>query len=303
MRQFSIYKTFGIALLVAGSVTIVSVARAATLGVVVNNAAPDIGQPIRVDVPLDTQGDDANAIQAQILFPASQFTLRSINDGASPVSFWIEPPAEVASGVVAFSGIVPGGFQGAASSVVSLWLMPTTSGAGVISLGNVQVLRNDGAATPITTATGTAEVDVSTIVASSTHTRPVSFITPQPFTPVITQDPNIFGGKYFLVFSTTDKGSGIAYYQVLETQAGSWQTATSPYLLQDQSLESDIYVRAVDNAGNFIVAKLPAQHPVSLTHPSGSGVSWVVALAIILVLLCFLAFFAIARRRRNRRVR
>ena len=104
--------------------------QAATLGVVVNNATPEIGQPIRVDIPLDTQGDDANAIQAQILFPAGQFSLLNMNDGASPVSFWIAPPEETASGVVAFSGIMPGGFEGAASSVVSFWLLPTASGIG-----------------------------------------------------------------------------------------------------------------------------------------------------------------------------
>jgi hypothetical protein len=243
-------------------------AKAATLTVVLNHSMPKINQPIRVDVQLDMQGDDANAIQGEIDFPAGLFAVQGLNDGASPVSFWVEPPMEIASGIVAFSGIIPGSFDGVASSVISLWLLPTAPGSATIALSNVQLLRNDGKATPISVVVTPAEVAVSSLVASGTPSRRVSFITPEPFTPIVSQDPNTFQDKYFLAFSTTDKGSGINYYEVLETPNGSgWHTASSPYLLQDQTLSSDIYVRAVDHSGNFIVEEVPAEYPTSGQNP------------------------------------
>ncbi len=276
----------------------VSAARAATVGVVAPNPTPEIGQPFRIDIPLDTQGDTANAIQAQIVFPPDQFILQRVNDGASPVSFWIDPPDEIASGIVAFSGIMPGGFQGSASSVVSLWFTATKAGAGAISLGNVQLLRNDGRGTPMATATGTSMIYVSASVATATAPRRISFVAPETFTPVISQNPDVFGGKYFLVFSTTDKGSGIDHYEILETPSHAWQVATSPYLLTNQSLSSDIYVRAVDHDGNFIVVKVPAEHPAS----GSSGGSGIVGMLILAGIAFGIAFpVALARRRKSRR--
>ena len=66
----------------------VPAASAATLDVVANPSAT-IGQPFRVDIALDTQGDDANTIQGEIVFPSNLFVLKEINDGNSPGSLWI----------------------------------------------------------------------------------------------------------------------------------------------------------------------------------------------------------------------
>lgn len=277
--------------------SIMHVANAASLSVVANRTSVLINQPFRVDISLDTQGDDANAIQGQISFPAAQFEVQNILDGASPFSFWIDPPAETASGTISFSGIVPGGFDGAATSVVSVWFLPVTSGQGVVSLGDIQLLRNDGQGSAISVATTSAMITVASTIASTTPARPVSFITPDPFTPVISQDPNIYGGKYFLAFSTTDEGSGIDYYEVLEVPVGSptgaattWQVATSPYLLQDQSLSSNIYVRAVDHDGNFIVVEVPAEHSAAEQAVAHAKSSLVILLAFLLLFLILIAW-------------
>jgi len=95
--------------------------------------------------------------------------------------------------------------------------------------------------------------------------------------PEVSRDPNIFDGKWFLVFATQDKGSGIDHYEVLERRElkiqklgfskekslhskfyilNPWRVAESPYLLKDQELKSYIYVKAIDKAGNERVATL-----------------------------------------------
>jgi len=86
-------------------------------------------------------------------------------------------------------------------------------------------------------------------------------IPPEPFEIKISQDPNIFGGKYFIVFSTTDKQTGIDHYEVKEGKI-DWKRAESPYLLEDQSLKSIIKVKAVDKAGNERIAEyIPPKKP------------------------------------------
>ena len=80
---------------------------------IVEPSSVAVGQPFQVDVALDTQGENINAIQGTVSFPTKIFTLQSINDGGSIVSFWVAPPQETASGTVAFSGMAAGGIAGA----------------------------------------------------------------------------------------------------------------------------------------------------------------------------------------------
>jgi len=78
---------------------------------------------------------------------------------------------------------------------------------------------------------------------------------PEDFKPEIGRDPAIFEGKYFLSFATTDKTSGIDYYEVKEGKR-DFKKAGSPYSLEDQSLQSTILVKAVDKAGNERISEI-----------------------------------------------
>jgi hypothetical protein len=281
-----------------------ALASAATMAVVSESPSVVVGQPFEVDVTVNTQGVVANAVQADVTFPPGQFTLQGVNDGLSPVSLWIQSPRETVSGTVEFAGIVPGGIM-ATSSIVGLILVPTAPGAGTIGISDASLLANDGAGTPIPVTTSGATIDVAPAPASGVVPQGPSFpyTVPQTFTPVISQNSNVYNGEYFLIFSTTDKGSGMAYYQVLETPAGAgmgqnptWVTATSPYLLQDQSLSSDIYVRAVNNAGNAIIVKVPARHPASPWRGA-----WEAGIALAIGILLITAAWFLRRRGRHGR--
>ncbi len=74
---------------------------------------------------------------------------------------------------------------------------------------------------------------------------------PLPFEPKLVSDPAIHGGKYVLIFLTTDLESGIDHYEVKEGLL-RWERAESPYLLPQQHLPKIILVKAVDRAGNEI---------------------------------------------------
>ena len=110
---------------------------------------------------------------------------------------------------------------------------------------------------------------------------------PEEFRPEIGQDPEIFDGKYFLVFVTQDKASGIAGYFVHETtrkkdatliDTKDWTEAESPYVLKDQKLRSYIYVKAVDKAGNERIAMVEPRYPIRWYE-----IWWVWVIIIIIV--------------------
>ena len=76
---------------------------------------------------------------------------------------------------------------------------------------------------------------------------------PKEFEVKIGQDPTMYEGKYFVSFSTTDETSGIDHYEILETRGKGqveWKIAESPCVLEDQSLQSIIRIKAIDKAGN-----------------------------------------------------
>jgi hypothetical protein len=55
---------------------------------------------------------------------------------------------------------------------------------------------------------------------------------PEPFEIQIQKNPAIFDGKYFIVFYTTDKETGVDYYMVKEGER-EWKIAKSPYLTRE----------------------------------------------------------------------
>jgi hypothetical protein len=257
-------------------------AQAATLRVIAEEHSVAIGQPVRVSVALDANGDSINAIQAQLTFPAGAFKVQSISNGSSPISFWIDQPKEVTPGVIAFSGIVPGGFTGSSNALFSVILVPTGSGVRNFQIANATVLRNDGQGTAVTLIRTGDAIAVSNVAYSGPGIATSSKVLPEPFTPAVARDAGIFNNAYFVAFSTTDKGSGIDHYEVAEVSPGTsldkvttWRVAESPYELQDQTLASDIFVRAIDQSGNMRTELVKAAH---------AGISWML-ITILIVLL------------------
>lgn len=279
-----------------------STARAAVVSAAVQNVAVTQDQTVHVSVSLNTQGQRVNTVSAEIFFSSSTFSLEKIEDGSSSISFWVTPPGESSPGVIDLAGIIPGGFSGAGGPLISFDLQPIATGMGTIQVATATVLESDGLGTPLPVTLEDVAVNIAPSVTTSTESEPnVDYIAPNPFVPQVVSNPNIFGGKYFLVFSATDNGSGIDYYQVLEVPSGAsqksfslWHNATSPYLLIDQSLSSDIYVRAIDHSGNFIVVKVPAQHPSSPWN------IWNYAIVAIVIIVFVLSLWIWDRRRKRR---
>ena len=118
---------------------------------------------------------------------------------------------------------------------------------------------------------------------------------PEEFKPEIGRDPAIFEGKYFLSFATVDKMSGIDHYEIIETRDKKqdiWKKVESPYLLEDQSLQSKILVKAVDKAGNERISKM--------TLPSKPFPYWTIPVIVICLVVIGWIIFKIIREKKNK---
>ena len=163
-----------------------------------------------------------------------------------------------------------------------------------VAIEAADILKNDGFGTnlPVTSFSLVLSVLPSAGTNALLNTRDI--IPPEDFVPHLVRNSDVFSNRYFLVFQTIDKQSGIDHYEVSELSTGGrfatilyeWHRAESPYELRDQALSSDIHVRAVDRSGNFIVVKLPARSPITPPQRSlDSFLNLIVFLLTILVLL------------------
>jgi hypothetical protein len=252
------------------------------------------GEKFQVDFLLDTQNESLNAFAGSIAFPKKLLSLPEVSDGNSIVNFWIEKPKENTASstssetVFSFSGITPGGYVGSRGPITSFVFTVLKTGSGTISVRDAEVLKNDGKGT----AAAVSTKDFSFIAEAGNGQIPafpavIDTDPPENFTPTIAKDPNIFDNQWFVAFATQDKGSGIDHYEIAEKKS-EWIRAESPYLLRDQSRSSDIYVKAVDKAGNERIA-------VIHTAP--------ILKYIVFALLAILLLIAVALYRRAKRAR
>ncbi len=184
------------------------------------------------------------------------------SQGNSILTVLVEEPS-VSNGEVLFTGGIPGGYQGADGLLAKIAFKASAVNQAEVKFSdNSQVLLNDGkgtAAILITRGTvlnilaGQGAVDAWQEEIKKDKTLP------EPFKIELSQDPAIFDGQYFIVFSAVDKQTGIDHYEIKEDNK-NWERVSSPYVLKNQKLTADIWVKAIDKAGNEWMEALKAQN-------------------------------------------
>jgi hypothetical protein len=259
------------------------------------------GDTFLVDIKIDTQGKCINVVDIGLNFP-NDILKANFSKGDSILILWIEPPLiDQELGLISFSGGIPGGYCGIlpgdlrehsylgriAFRVHETTQIGTQINTNVRFLEGSQVLLNDGFGTRAELVTRGA---VFTLLPEKREVPKDEWkeeiekdiIPPEPFEIEIGQNPLIFDGKYFISFFTTDKQTGIDYFEVQEGWR-RWKRAESPYLLEDQTLQSIIKVRAVDMAGNERIVEHPPLRPrepfpwwIVILVVVGVGVIWLI---------------------------
>ena len=209
-----------------------------------------------VEIRLNTEGEYINTVKTDLKFSEDILEVKDLSKGNSVLTLWVKTPAfSNQAGTISFIGGVPAGYQGWDGLLGRIIFEAKKEGKVEINFQeDYQVFLNDGFGTP---AELTTKGVILTILPEKLEIPRDEWlrqlekdtISPEAFDIEIIQDPSIFERKYFIIFSTTDKQTGLDYYEIKEGEK-DWQRGESPYLLEDQSLESIIKVKAIDKAGN-----------------------------------------------------
>ena len=286
---------------------------------------------VAVSVRLDTEdGECINTVDAVIKYDPNIIAV-DVSRGDSILSLWVEDPKiDPVAHTVTFAGGVPNGYCGRVvgdprlSNVIAkiIFQVPGFSvGGGTSTDANItfepatRVLLNDGLGTNAPLKTFGSQITLDD-KAGNTIADPWSDAVgsdktlPSPFSIELVQDNNVFGGKYYIVFSTTDKQSGIDHYEVLEEPIRElslfkwgapnhqWKTVKNPYVLVDQRLQSVIRVKAIDKAGNERIATYAPTDTARMIDPysalvAGAGVA-------VLFLIAGLVLYFLRRKFRKK---
>lgn len=228
-----------------------------------------IGEQFEVKLFVNTPEESVNAFEGKITFPGDLVKVKEIRDGNSIINFWINKP-KADDGAITFSGITPGGFQGNNSLIFSVIFEAKSEGVANFEINNARVLRNDGAGSQAVLTVASLEMKVSSRASATTPTVTEIKDTelPESFAPAISRDDSIANGKWFIVFATQDKASGIDHFEIKESRQRilnvfeKWITAESPYVLMDQELRSYVWIKAVDKVGNERIAIVEPRYPL-----------------------------------------
>lgn len=165
-----------------------------------------IGRQFLVDLVLDAENEPINAIEGKIVFPENLLELKEIRDGNSIMNFWIEYP-RFDSGEILFSGIIPGGYDGVKGFIFSIVFQVKTEGRGAVEIRDAKVLLNDGkgTSTPLKISNFNFLISNQTSISQTPISKIGDTEAPEPFTPEVASDPEIFDGKYFWFFQHRTK--------------------------------------------------------------------------------------------------
>ncbi|MBY0538366.1 transmembrane domain-containing protein [Patescibacteria group bacterium] len=266
-----------------------SMVEAATLYMDPNTVSLNRGDAAKISIRLDTDeaaGECINAIDAVISYSDNIIPV-DISVGKSILPIWVENPViNKENNTISFAGGIPNGYCGRVqgdpnltNTLVEIFFRAPgmqVGGGEARSQATVQftdettAYLNDGAGTPASLQKIGANFTLGDNVGSEildpwSGDVQSDDAPPEEFSASVEMIDN----KWFVVFNTTDKQTGISHYEVIEetysqSKLFDFGAATapgvetrSPHLLKDQSRNSVVRVRAIDKAGNEYVATVP----------------------------------------------
>src|SRR3989344_3012215 len=338
-KHMSIRPYFVFLLALFFAFTVASSAHAATLSIDPPDGHFGPGDTFVATVRLDTILEECvNAVTVELNYSKDWMKASAISKGESFLTLWPEEPTiDLEHGIVRFEGGIPAGYCGRVqgdpgkTNIIAkvIFTIPGNMIGGKATSGPEPMLVTFGPATKVLLNDGFGTV-APLILQVGDYTRELSSlglnnewldivhadkIPPELFHISLEQDPQTYQGKYFIVFSTIDKQSGVHHYEVTEDDPNQFCyarggkyikadiiTTKSPYVLTDQTLKSRVVVRAIDNAGNASEAVLAPQNGDHGTRTISSNIDggtyfWWYVIGGTLLILIVISFWIFHRRR------
>ncbi len=299
-----------------------STVQAASLYIDPASASLFRGDSVTVAVRLDTDEQNnecINAVDAVINY-SSNVEPVDVSIGRSIFNVWVEQPViDKVNRTITFAGGIPNGYCGRVVGDPRLTNVLTEivlRSAG-FSIGGsdekqaelsfssqTTAYLNDGRGTKALLNTYPTKIElVDTAGPSQVNDWKdqvaADNISPEEFSITLQKDAKAFSGKYYIVFNTTDKQTGIDHYEVIEESSvkfaafdwgradAPWIISRSPYVLKDQSLNSIVRVKAIDKAGNEYIANIRPENSNLINTKniiSLAGITLVALIALSLII-------------------
>jgi hypothetical protein len=251
-----------------------------------------------------TAEESVNTLSVAIPIP-EEFTILDVSTGNSVVPIFIEKPTyDEQTRVLTFSGLIPGGFQGKGGRLVTIFMRANpekmaaakevtlqVSARGTKVYLNLPEPREDSLilkaqTLPVVVGKENIKIDIP------------DYEIPESFVPEITDDPLLGAGHPVVVFTTTDKQSGVAHYEVAESLHREdfdnlrWEKAESPHALRNVRADGYVYVKAVDQKGNYRIETVEPLHRLSMSQRLIPG--------ILIAFLCLLLALGVVHKRNQK---
>ncbi|MFH0891854.1 MAG: hypothetical protein V1867_03685 [Candidatus Falkowbacteria bacterium] len=303
------------------------------------------GDSFTADIKIDVDGECVNTVEAFIGFPNDYLNIIDFLIGESILNLWVEKPDKAGlrevnqKGELHFSGGIPGGYCGKipgdpGESNILGRIVFQIPGMIISDFDRDSLSVDFSAASRVLLHDGLGTADVVTTRGalykfSSASTDPdeswredikSDAISPLPFVIELRSDPGIFDGQYYIIFSTTDKETGLDHFEVLEItpeelsgitdkpglyerlfmepkSPSDWKRAKTPYLLEDQSLLSIIRVKAVDKAGNERIEEYvpPESMRVPVSKRSPGEIAFWASLTVAALVFIFIVIIIMVK--------
>lgn len=241
-------------------------------------------------VALKIDADESvNAVTLRINLPKN-LEIVDFSDADSIINYWIEKEAQNKDRLVV-SGLIPGGFKGVGARIGILTLKANATAVSVLSFDpeNTLVFKNSPVGEKSYFKLIPSDFEVLEGKDNSGGLGPDVF-PPESFSPEIGRFPED-GDPYHVFFQAQDKDSGIYFYEVAESKKEKknfnsleWRRAQSPEILEDQSLRSFVYVKAVDKKG---LERVVVLSPVNKSSWLAYNFHYIILIVILLVVFWF----------------
>ena len=120
-----------------------------------------VNKNLTVSILVSSTDQAINAVSGVLSFPTDKLEVTSIAKG-SLIGLWVQKPSfSNQKGTVNFEGVILNpGYQGGNKGVLSVNFRTRAAGAASLSLGNVQLLANDGVGTNLMKSVGSAKLTI-----------------------------------------------------------------------------------------------------------------------------------------------
>ena len=257
----------------------------------VENKSGDIkiGDIVMLDVYISTEGnEEINAVEGVIKIDGGH-KIKQLTTAGSVFDLWPNKPSyDSENSKISFVGGSASSVFGNKLKLFSIVMEIESEEKISFKPESVDAYLNNGIGTKINVENITTNLKIN-----SSEREPKDEFqnilfgdkeSPNDFDILIGRDDDTYEGKYFATFNTTDDETGIERYEVIEGDSKTPILTGTTYVLQDQSLQGKLIVKAFDHAGNVKIKEINVADNIFEDKPiNWFGIIFVVLLVVIAV--------------------